>query len=72
LAKNPSGSSSRRDPFITMVEAAEFRDFYDHAMLHGLTLNRALFSPVPDEDEIGGSSESARPTSSLDDGRSEQ
>src|SRR5689334_4777290 len=43
FANNSSGHSSRRDPFITMVEAAEFRDFEDYAVLHYLTLNRALF-----------------------------
>ena len=43
FAKNPSGPPSSRDPFITVVEAAEFWDFDDHAMVHDLTLNRTLF-----------------------------
>src|SRR5438876_1348364 len=36
-------STSRCDTLITMMKAAEFRDFDDHAMPHDLTLNRALF-----------------------------
>src|SRR4026208_548599 len=33
---------SRCYPFITMMQAAELRDFADRAMLHDLPLNRAL------------------------------
>ena len=36
-------STSRRNAFITVVKAAEFRDFDDHTVRHDLTLNWALF-----------------------------
>jgi hypothetical protein len=35
-------SSSRWDTFVTMVEAAEFWNFCDRAVLHNLTLDWAL------------------------------
>src|ERR1700680_4795778 len=36
FANTPSGAISRCDPFITMVETAEFRDFDDRSMVHDL------------------------------------
>ena len=35
---------SRSDTLITMVKAAEFRDFDDRAMLHNRTLDRTSLS----------------------------
>jgi hypothetical protein len=44
FANNASGFISCRDTFITMMEAAEFCDRYDHAMFHNLMLDGALFA----------------------------
>jgi hypothetical protein len=42
FANNPSGFISCRNTFIAMMEAVEFCDCYDRAILHDSTLNRAL------------------------------
>jgi len=42
FANNPSGFISHRNTFIAVMEAAEFCDCYDPAIVHNPTLNRAL------------------------------
>jgi hypothetical protein len=44
FANNPSGFISCRNTFVAMMEAAEFRDCYDRAIFHNLTLDGALFA----------------------------